>query len=78
MAMGDRDVLVLLVVAWYRILEAFRTQSLLQLCGRGQINFIAADTFLGWVSFKGKEKQKKNSFSVLYAKWPNDGTIRFR
>lgn len=73
MAMWDRYVFVLLIVARNRILEAFRTKALLQLCRRCQINFIAADTFLGRISFKGEKKNerrlKEGIFSVLYAKW---------
>jgi hypothetical protein len=37
-----------------------------QLGRRCQINFIAADTFLGWVSFKG---EREELLVVLYAKW---------
>lgn len=68
MAMWDRHVLVLLVVARYRILEALRAQALLQFGGRCQINFIASDAFLGGISFKGEIKWE-GIFSVLYSKW---------
>lgn len=57
MAMWDCDVLVLLIVAGNWILEAFRAQALLQLCRGCQINFIAADAFLGRISFKGEKKE---------------------
>lgn len=59
MAMWDCDVFVLLIVAGIWILKALWTQALLQLCRRCQINFIASDTFLSWISFKGERKEKK-------------------
>lgn len=69
MAMRDCDVFVLLVVAWIWILQAFGTKALLQLCCRCQINFIASDTFLGWISFKGEKRRKELRWSPMCCTW---------